>query len=60
MCNMNVNSVVYCFKYEHFRVQLKQRVGSRFGRKRVRPGEESTDAPSLSINPTQQTETRPL
>ncbi|XP_071788445.1 galanin receptor 2b-like [Asterias amurensis] len=60
MCNMSVNPVVYCFKYEHFRTQLKQLVRSRFGRNRVRPGEESTDAPSLSINPTQQNETRPL
>ena len=60
MCNMSVNPVVCCFKYEHFRAQLKQLVRSRFGRNRVRPGVESTDAPSLSINPTQQTETRPL
>ena len=60
MCNMSVNPVVYCFKYEHFRTQLTQLVRSRFGRNRVRPGEESTDAPSLSINTTRQTETRPL
>ncbi|XP_071788519.1 galanin receptor 2b-like [Asterias amurensis] len=60
MCNMSVNPVVYCFKYELFRTQLTQLVRSRFGRNRVHPGEESIDAPSLSINPTQQTETRPL
>ncbi|XP_071788449.1 galanin receptor 2b-like [Asterias amurensis] len=55
MCNMSVNPVVYCFKYEHFRTQLKQLVRSRFGRNRVRPGEESTDAPSLAIDPIQET-----
>ncbi|XP_033624576.1 neuropeptide FF receptor 2-like [Asterias rubens] len=56
MCNMCVNPVVYCFKYEHFRTQLKQLVQKRFRRKRVRPG-ESTGAPSLAIDPIQQTAT---
>ncbi|XP_071788513.1 galanin receptor 2b-like [Asterias amurensis] len=55
MCNMCVNPVVYCFKYEHFRTQLKQLVRKRFGRNRVRPGEESTDGPSLPIDPIQNT-----
>ncbi|XP_033624585.1 substance-P receptor-like [Asterias rubens] len=54
MCNMSVNPVVYCFKYEHFRTQLKQLVRGRFGRSRVRPGVESNDAPSLAIDPIQQ------
>ncbi len=57
MCNMSVNPVVYCFKYEHFRVQLKQLVRSHLRRNRVRPGEESNDAPSLSIDPIQNTAT---
>ncbi len=47
MCNMSVNPVVYCFKYELFRTQLKQLVRSRFGRNRVRPGEESIDGLTL-------------
>ncbi|XP_033624575.1 neuropeptide FF receptor 2-like [Asterias rubens] len=55
MCNMCVNPVVYCFKYEHFRTQLKQLVRKRFGRNRVRPGEESTDGTSLAIDPIQNT-----
>ncbi|XP_071788450.1 galanin receptor 2b-like [Asterias amurensis] len=55
MCNMSVNPVVYCFKYEHFRTQLSQLARSRFGRHRVRPGEESNDVPSLSIDPIQET-----
>ena len=49
MCNMSVNPVVYCFKYEHFRTQLKQLVRSRFGRNRVRPGEESNHGLTLSV-----------
>ena len=57
MCNMSVNPVVYCFKYQHFRTQLKQLVRSRFGQNRVRPGEESNDAPSLSVDPMQNTAT---
>ncbi|XP_033624574.1 probable G-protein coupled receptor 83 [Asterias rubens] len=49
MCNMSVNPAVYCFKYEHFRTQLKQLVRSRFGRNRVRPGEESNHGLTLSV-----------
>ncbi|XP_033624694.1 uncharacterized protein LOC117288103 [Asterias rubens] len=56
MCNMSVNPVVYCFKYQHFRTQLKQLVRSRFGRNRVRPGEESNGT-SLAVLPIQQTAT---
>ena len=48
MCNMSVNPVVYCFKYEHFRVQLMQLLRSRFGRNQVRPGEESMEGTTLS------------
>ena len=47
MCNISVNPVVYCYKYDHFRTQLKQLVRSRFGRSRVRPGE--ADGPTLSV-----------
>ncbi|XP_033624577.1 C-X-C chemokine receptor type 5-like [Asterias rubens] len=57
MCNMCVNPVVYCFKYEHFRTQLKQLVKKRFRHNRVHPGVESTGAPSLAIDPIQQTAT---
>ncbi len=55
MCNMSVNPVVYCFKYEHFRVHLMQLVRSRSPRNRVRPGDESNEAPALSIDPIQNT-----
>ncbi|XP_071788516.1 galanin receptor 2b-like [Asterias amurensis] len=55
MCNMSVNPVVYCFKYEHFRTQLKQLVRSRFGQNRVRPGVESIDGPTLSVPDTRGT-----
>ena len=55
MCNMCVNPVIYCFKYEHFRVQLMQLVRKRFRHNRVHTGEES-NAPTLSImDPLQQT-----
>ena len=61
MCNMSVNPAVYCFKYEHFRTQLMELVRSRFGRNRVRPGEESTDRPTWALDPTtQQTASAPV
>ncbi|XP_071784476.1 allatostatin-A receptor-like [Asterias amurensis] len=54
MCNMSVNPIIYCFKYEHFRKQLLQLLRSRFRRNRVQTGVE-TNAMSMSIDPIQQT-----
>ncbi|XP_071799980.1 galanin receptor 2b-like [Asterias amurensis] len=34
-CNMCVNPIIYCFKYEHFRVEIVKLVGSKFRRNRV-------------------------
>ena len=55
MCNMCVNPVIYCFKYEHFRVQLMQLLRKAIRQNRVHTGEES-NAPTVSImDPLQQT-----
>ena len=54
MCNMSVNPIIYCFKYEHFRKQLLQLMRSRFRRNRVQT-EVETNAMSISIDPIQQT-----
>ncbi|XP_071788420.1 delta-type opioid receptor-like [Asterias amurensis] len=50
MCNMSVNPVVYCFKYEHFQVQLMHLIRSTFRRNRVQAGGETNSTP-LSIDP---------
>ncbi len=56
MCNMSVNPIVYCFKYDHFRSQLRQLLRSRFRRNQVHAG-VATNAVSISIDPIQQTGT---
>ena len=47
-CNMCVNPVIYCFKYEHFRVQLMNIVRSSFRQNRVHT-EEASSAQSIDL-----------
>ncbi|XP_038068960.1 galanin receptor 2a-like [Patiria miniata] len=56
-CNMFVNPVIYCFKYEHFRSELRNLVTRRCRRKRVgaveaipRPAAARRMNPNLSVH----------
>ncbi len=55
-CNMNVNPVIYCFKYKTFRDQLLQLVRSRFNRNRVHTVESISTAQTQPTAVTQATE----